>query len=61
LIAAAAHNHRTGSFFDILTDEERRMMESEGVVIPDGPLDKGHERELKRLRRQIKNKVRIKI
>lgn len=52
---------RAGSFFDILTDEERRMMEAEGVTIPpQGPLSKSDEREFKRLRRQIKNKYSAK-
>jgi len=57
----SVQSHRSGSFFDILTAEERGMMEAEGVVIPaDGPLTKLHERELKRLRRQIKNKYSAK-
>ena len=55
--AATGSQPRSGSFFDILTAEERGMMVAEGVTIPpEGPLNKTDERELKRLRRQIKNK-----
>eukprot|EP00036_Acanthoecidae_sp_10tr_P009412 CAMPEP_0182915472 /NCGR_PEP_ID=MMETSP0105_2-20130417/348_1 /TAXON_ID=81532 ORGANISM="Acanthoeca-like sp., Strain 10tr" /NCGR_SAMPLE_ID=MMETSP0105_2 /ASSEMBLY_ACC=CAM_ASM_000205 /LENGTH=393 /DNA_ID=CAMNT_0025052341 /DNA_START=76 /DNA_END=1257 /DNA_ORIENTATION=- len=52
---------RSGSFFDILTEEEREMMEAEGITVPkNGPLSKATERELKRLRRQVKNKYSAK-
>eukprot|EP00041_Stephanoeca_diplocostata_P014744 m.277694 g.277694 ORF g.277694 m.277694 type:complete len:394 (-) comp19786_c0_seq3:364-1545(-) len=48
---------RPGSFFDILTEDERQLMEAEGIEVPlPGPLCKLKERELKRLRRQVKNK-----
>eukprot|EP00038_Savillea_parva_P007003 m.167230 g.167230 ORF g.167230 m.167230 type:complete len:400 (-) comp12798_c0_seq1:97-1296(-) len=52
---------RAGSFFDILTDEERMLMEQEGISVPKrGPLSNAAERELKRLRRQVKNKYSAK-
>lgn len=52
---------RPGSFFDILTAEERHLMEAEGIEVPPpGPLCKPKERELKRLRRQVKNKYSAK-
>lgn len=59
--AAATAAARSGSFFDILTDEERGLMEQEGITVPKkGPLSKASERELKRLRRQVKNKYSAK-
>lgn len=45
-------------FLKSLSAEERRLLEAEGVNVPlQGPLSKEQERELKRLRRKIKNKL----
>ena len=44
----------------ILTDEEKKTLISEGYPIPTKlPLSKSEEKSLKKIRRKIKNKVRV--
>eukprot|EP00045_Choanoeca_perplexa_P006420 m.54563 g.54563 ORF g.54563 m.54563 type:complete len:394 (-) comp13632_c0_seq1:190-1371(-) len=50
-----------GQFLTSITEEERRLIESEGVAVPlTGTLSANQNKELKRMRRKVKNKLSAK-
>jgi cyclic AMP-responsive element-binding protein 3 len=46
-----------GNFYEDMTSEEQRLIEREGFHFPNRELTKAEEKQLKKLRRKVKNKI----